>query len=485
MSALQKKTVHTEIKESWDEDKLGRNEVAEYLTPIIASIKQPFVISLNSPYGTGKTFFIEHWKKQLEEKHGHETIYFNAWETDFDKEPLIPIISLILEKIGKNEGMETVTNALKIVLGSAALTINQMLKHATGLDPYETGQRVEADKKGKTLESIGEELYRHYTFKQSAYKTLKEELPKYIEALPKKPLIIFIDELDRCRPDYAIEVLECIKHLFSVKGIVFILAIDEEQLRGAIASVYGTTVDGEGYLRKFIDWQLFLPKPTYRKYAEALFEQFALAETEQFTEGSNIFSGRDTFIKTFSILAEAFELTLRQQAQCFTKTTLVVRSLPPNASPLSEALAAIVVLKEVMPDEMHAYCIDRKDPEELLKRLDDSLSTKKKELFKNIYGSWERFRPRLHAWFIDDNGYDNPNGEISRNSSEHNQMNSMSNITSEQSQKRDKQQKELLARHEYLEAVKSVYNNYTTLEPVAETIYMRLEKASFLSVRGL
>ena len=126
-----------------------------------------------------------------------------------------------------------------------------------------------------------------------------------------------------------------IKHLFNVEGLVFILAVDVEQLRSTVSSVYGLKDTGEGYLRKFIDWQLNLPKPSAYKYAEFMFNSFNLEETGKFTEDVNVITGRGNLTKMIGMLANTYNLSLRQITQIFTDINLYVRSIPAKHLPFS------------------------------------------------------------------------------------------------------------------------------------------------------
>jgi predicted KAP-like P-loop ATPase len=78
-------------------------------------------------------------------------------------------------------------------------------------------------------------------------------------------LIIFIDELDRCRPLYAIECLERIKHIFGIKRLIFVLSIDKKNLAKSIQSQYGN-IDTNNYLRRFIDLEFDLKNPSIDKF---------------------------------------------------------------------------------------------------------------------------------------------------------------------------------------------------------------------------
>ena len=95
MGHLQKhETPPSDPKDPWANDMLERKGVAEYLTPVIASINQPFVISLSAPYGTGKTYFLQCWQQDLQNQ-GFRAAYFNAWETDFLQNALFAFMAAL------------------------------------------------------------------------------------------------------------------------------------------------------------------------------------------------------------------------------------------------------------------------------------------------------------------------------------------------------------------------------------------------------
>ena len=240
-------------------DKLGRKEFADRLTTIITKF-YPFhdeasVLSLNAKFGAGKTTFLEMWKNQLTED-GFSVISINAWETDFDDEPLIPIISALLDGIPDDKKIvEAITaeaiTALKETLAFIAFAANDGISHVTGVDVGKTIKKVDGNTDSENIEAIGNKLYEKYSFKMEAYKTLKLNLSTYIEAMPKKPLIIFVDELDRVRPNYSVKFLEAIKHIFSLQGVCFVLAVNREQMEASVRQLYGD-IDFENYYRRFI-----------------------------------------------------------------------------------------------------------------------------------------------------------------------------------------------------------------------------------------
>jgi len=133
-------------------------------------------------------------------------------------------------------------------------------------------------------------------------KLFKKELSKVGE---EKPLIVFVDELDRCRPSYTIELLESIKHTFDVKNVIFILAINSDSLCKIIQNFYGD-IDAEMYLKKFFSYKLKLADPTYEDYAKFIFKKSSLYSRFYY----------ELFEKSFSDLSNFFNFSLRSQNDC-------------------------------------------------------------------------------------------------------------------------------------------------------------------------
>lgn len=91
---------------------------------------------------------------------------------------------------------------------------------------------------------------------------------------PKQyPIYILIDELDRCRPNYSIEVIESVKHFFNTKNFIFVIATDSEQLQHSIKAVYGNGFDANLYLSRFFDISVTLPSPALKEYIRVNFSE--------------------------------------------------------------------------------------------------------------------------------------------------------------------------------------------------------------------
>ena len=130
--------------------------------------------------------------------------------------------------------------------------------------------------------SIASDQLKKYSEAKSSITGFKEKLTLLAKDMSDKenpkPLIFIIDELDRCRPNFSIEVLEKAKHFFNVENIVFVLGIDKEQLGSSFRAVYGQGLNVDGYLRRFIDIEYMLPTPGRTLFPKALFEKFSFRE---------------------------------------------------------------------------------------------------------------------------------------------------------------------------------------------------------------
>lgn len=415
---LDKKSPH-KLSEAWEGDVLERKEVAKYLTPVIASTNKPFVISISSGFGTGKTFFIKNWHKQLNDE-GYKAVYFNAWETDYADDALIAFISAIRKQLVSDDaaGEESTTSKLETLVkkGGSYLTRKTIPIILKGLARKAIGEEAieelvdlpdAVDEELVALSGqIAEKCLESFEEVSDSINGFKDYLAEFVTELTqdedeegKKKLIIFVDELDRCRPTYAIELLECIKHLFNVERVVFVLAIDETQLSAAVASVYGTKLDGESYLRKFIDWQLKLPKPSGIPFAKSLFDSHELSELTKLNQPSDFFyNGKKGLIEGFGYFSQIYHLSLREQAQCFTDINLIIRSMPQNETLWSYLTGLVAVLRVKRPEKLK-QCLSGESPiNEFLNEMDKLINeTEHKRIFN---ADWERYKQKIHAYFL-------------------------------------------------------------------------------------
>jgi len=305
----------------------------------------------------GKTYFLNNWGKDLSNK-GHLVIKFDAWENDFSNNALLSFIYELEQQLQKyldslednktvlaaKRSLAKLTNTTLEVLKKSAPTalaamatlltgtpIGGTVKKAIESGVSETDKEIEAAT-DKALASIVSEaakqtLQEHHNTKISI-KLFSENLAKLIEHIntiegSNLPIFIMVDELDRCRPNFAIELLENIKHLFNVPGVYFIIATATNQLCSSIKSIYGSEFEAERYLKRFFDQEFSLLQPSLDKFSNFLVEQYGYTEEYQvqnFHLPIDPLSGDEPGSKLsriFSTMAKHFKMGLRDQEQCF------------------------------------------------------------------------------------------------------------------------------------------------------------------------
>jgi len=379
-------------KKPFDSDKLGRADSAHILTELITSTDDSLVLTIDSPWGTGKTSFIKMWAAYLAED-GFHTLSFNAWENDFSEDPLISFIGEMqssFESINKEEN-EKLSSAIKnaTVIGAkitkAALPLAAKIL-TYGVVDLEGGiEKALADHTSKIISS----KINDYEADKASFKEFRNNLEELVSALPgqreKNPLVFFIDELDRCRPSYAVELLERIKHLFAVPGIIFVLAIDKHQLSCSVKMLYGSDMNVEGYLRRFLDIEYKLPTPNPESYP------IFLAEIHQL---ENLFLHKNAtppdqyvieILNSFTPLSEIFGLTLRDQEKCFAYLELYIKISEKNRfGPLPLAVA-LIILKLSKPNMYRQFIENKSNSEDITKLLREN-TTKTKYFDRNRSG---------------------------------------------------------------------------------------------------
>ena len=239
--------------------KLNRKPYALILTSLIESYPQGFVLAINNKWGTGKTTFIKMWDQHLI-NNSYQTIYFNAWENDFESNPLTAIMGELKSLKNNNNEKQFVSAVQKAAKISKHLVPTLVKAVAEKYIDTETITEAFSDV-SKGIVDIFEKDVDDYSKRKKSIQEFKTELSSFIaKTSNSKPVVFIIDELDRCRPNYAVSILEQIKHFFSVPNIVFVLSIDKVQLGNAICGVYGSDkIDAEEYLKRFIDIEYSIP----------------------------------------------------------------------------------------------------------------------------------------------------------------------------------------------------------------------------------
>ena len=381
------------IVSTFEEDLLGLKEFANRLDKFIATeqkfVEGSLVIALSAKFGFGKTTFLKMWSSSLKnaKKNGDKPIVvsLNAWESDYCGDPLYPIISALVERIKKEgESPEKIINAAKDLGWGMAAIGGQILKKFSGIDILAVGNFALV-KREKRLNEHKPDTFSDYEDRKESMHKLKLALQDFVEN-SKRKILFMVDELDRCRPDYAINYLETIKHIFDVKGAVFILAADRQQLENSAKKAFGADLDFEEYYRKFVHREVSLPEISKENYAK-LVREYVDYYLER--EGSRIcFMELDNYQREkIAEIIGALNLTPRQIQEvfrilghiCETTDESQVR-LPQNFGLGSIIMAVLKIGESKVYDRLGNQSLEQKEAFEFLKGL----------LGEDCFGWWFR-----------------------------------------------------------------------------------------------
>lgn len=304
---------------------LDRKKYAEILTDIVSVYsKSGCVLALNGEWGSGKTTFVKMWKQLLTKK-GFQTLYFNAWESDYTTDPLIAMLSEFKSLKSKNSNYKKLISAGgRIALSAGVVIIKDLIKKTTGVDSDAIGAAV------NETSNIGNDYLAEYEKQKSSFKEFKESLKKFVGSNTNddKPIVFFVDELDRCNPTYAVKVLERIKHLFDIHQIVFVLAVNKEQLSYAIQGYFGSSqMNANAYLRRFIDIEYTLPEPDMKEYCSLLYDIYGFKDFFENPDRRKSFPDTDEkedFLEIASSITQDSHLSLRTVDKIFAHTRLTL-----------------------------------------------------------------------------------------------------------------------------------------------------------------
>jgi len=286
----------TEIDEAletafYPEDKLDRMRTARFLTHMTIghhrnTPENHFVMNINAEWGFGKTFLIDRWVAALQATEIW-AVKYNAWQNDFTDQPLLSFITEIESQLFADHG-KTPTKKFKAVKKGAinvAKALPEILMRATlswalkeGMTSLIEAVNNDGSPDVSTISGpIVESMMNQHKNSREAIKAFTTSLEAFAASDSQEdsgPLFIFVDELDRCRPDFAIRLLEVIKHLFEVKGVYFIIATDTKALSAACQAVYGPNFEGRRYLKRFFTMEYTLPAPQIDDFVAAHFQKY-------------------------------------------------------------------------------------------------------------------------------------------------------------------------------------------------------------------
>lgn len=283
----QLQTIETPFKD----DFWGREALAERLTDYVSRLHVGATIAIDAEWGAGKSWFVQNWKAKLEQDK-FDVIYLNAFNQDYVDDPFLTISMEIANAIKHDTDAfksikETIGQAYRAILPNLPMLLWYLTTSLVGVGAVAkpVADAVAALKSSeefgeKAAELLNEKLQEHLSAQVENYENEKQSLDYFKTQLAQitseldKPLIFIVDELDRCKPEFAIRLIERIKHFFDIPNVVFVLAINKTQLEEAINSFYGFT-SASNYLEKFIDFSILLKNhDIYGSRYQKILEQY-------------------------------------------------------------------------------------------------------------------------------------------------------------------------------------------------------------------
>lgn len=336
-------------------DALERKPIVEFLGNVVSKAEGPLVLALDAPWGSGKTTVVRMLQAHLE-KQNFRCLYFNAWAVDYASDPLVALVSKV-DLLSKGASADA-KKRLKRMKSIATLVAKRGL--VAGVKAATFGA-LDLDKEIEAVlsQGVGEasaDLFDLAVKEGECLSKFREDLEEFVKeskgAEDKDTLVFFIDELDRCRPNFSIELLERVKHLFDVENVIFVLSIDKAQLETSVASVYGAGINAQEYLRRFVDLEFHLPQVAGKRFVRSLITRFGLDPVFSRRTAQLRFDA-DNFVEAFDYLARTTKLSLRTQEQCIARLALVMTQLPDNYY-LYPVLAATLLVVRAMNKPLYA-----------------------------------------------------------------------------------------------------------------------------------
>lgn len=339
--------ISTFLKDALDRN----NELYNYVT-ILDEVDKCYSIAIDSYWGTGKTFFVKQLKmiydinndfaydhfENAEVKKAWNTlcdndscakkytsIYYDAWMNDNDNDPILSLIYQILKTTGADEPIKH-----KVDIKNICKIAGNIFKQQIGFDPSQIIEELDKDNPMAFIKKT---------------KTMQEQISEMINSIiPEhgERLLIIIDELDRCNPEYAVKFLERIKHYFTNDKVTFLFSINRVELLHTIKRFYGVEFSADRYLDRFFDLTLPLAKPNLSKYLE----MFHNVPNNSFIINTNI-----------RLIVEKFELGARETSRYVQLSKMLIKDQTMEGT---QRKALVFINNVVLPVMIALYLTNHK-----------------------------------------------------------------------------------------------------------------------------
>jgi hypothetical protein len=340
-------------------DIFQRAEFGKGIANLLGRSSDPLIIMLDAPWGTGKTTFIKMLAGHLRNE-GFPVIYFDAFENDHVDNGFLTIAGEVIRLSKELKKDKSAKHKVFVKKAARAGGILLRMGAKIGVKAATLGAIDAADFDG--LKSVASDVAKETSTKADEYiesllelqSQEHETLSGVREALgelaksfskpreenddsKKRPLIFIIDELDRCKPTFALELLEKIKHIFSVPNVHFILSTHPTQLENTVKYSYGSDVEARTYLQKFYNIILHFPERGTHTSERSIPKYF-----KYLTE---VLSLKPDDLSLIQTISEARQLSLRTIERIVSCIAIARAFTPENYLWLNSILSGLSVMK--------------------------------------------------------------------------------------------------------------------------------------------
>ncbi len=352
---IQPKDIEIPGDDPFRNDLLDRKDPAEILTNLVDSIEGPCVLAVDAEWGNGKSTFLRLWSQHLRNNH-FPIAELNAWATDYAEDPFAVLSIELTDELKQHADEAVVDGVVKGAIAVGRILTPELLRLTLSAVP---GGELLGSGIEKLINSYGEAQFSAYRKSKNSVQSFRKNLQTMAQKVSakhdNKPVLIMIDELDRCRPSYAVEFLEVAKHLFSVDRIVFVLAINRSELSHSVRSLYGQDFDANGYLKRFIDIDFVLPSPNRKQFISSCLKQTNIEEYFQRTQDTEARRNGLSLIENLMGNYWGTFVSLRQISQAIHRISLVLASLPTDKKGLLYDTVIALILRTMHEDLYHRF----------------------------------------------------------------------------------------------------------------------------------
>lgn len=297
MSNMALEPTYENLMNHYLNDTIGRNDDLFYFVRILSGLNSGSAVALNAAWGSGKTFFVKQTKmlidihnpnsdidieclneeeitaiKDVYNKHnlGAEkyempkmaTVYYDAWKFDDTEDPLLSLLYCIMNRFGKSVPNDKADVIKKFAKQSISI-FSSAARYVTGINVQEILETI------KNYAEACEDTVKEQKSNESLEKRINSFLNDVVLDDEEK-LIVFIDELDRCNPQYAVKLLERVKHYFNHPKVIFVISYNKSELQHSIKTLYGSEFSADKYLERFFDYEFGFSTIDVVKYMDIL-----------------------------------------------------------------------------------------------------------------------------------------------------------------------------------------------------------------------